>query len=146
MRTIDLITKAGWDIAAAIRGPDIGWHGEALKEVLTMRIRALVIGDDTDNYEAGSAGAGLEASGMMVRRHRVPELMAARYIAALEAVTGPERGGTIHYLTHIRNAALALGNRNLAELAARSRDMLTGEASIPLDVEVEAVVELAGGG
>lgn len=147
MREIDITTRSGWDIASAIRGPDLGRDGP-IKEVLTMRIRALVVGGapGTDSDPSPQL-QGLAATGMMLRYGRISESLAAKYIHELESFKcggpGTARGGAIHYLTHTMSAALALGDRSLARLAHLSRDALFGDAGNPLTVET--VMELSGG-
>lgn len=144
MREIDITTKAGWDIASAIRGPDFG-HDGAIKTVLTMRIRALVIGSTpgTDSDPCPQL-QGLVATGMMLRYGRISESVAAGYIRELESFRyGGQRGGALHYLLHTMSAARGLGDYALAGLAERSRNVLFGDAGGPLTVET--VMELSGG-
>lgn len=127
---IDLSTERGYDIACAMRGPDIEVPGSgALKIVVTGRIRAL-------------AGAG-PVYGVVRHRHISIDTAGAlcAYLPAMRATPG-----LMHYLGHALRAADHLGAHDLGKLIGR----LAYDSMDPFDLASsqltpEMIVELAGG-
>ncbi len=125
--TIDLATRKGYDIAAAIRGPDLWLEAEMIKYVFTARIRWL---------------AGARQHGYSNRSGRIDALKAQ----ALQAECCKDWGSEMmdrafsHCIRHIWEAARALGDTNLAELAG-----IMGYARARREISIEDIIELAGG-
>ncbi|KKN82318.1 hypothetical protein LCGC14_0311310 [marine sediment metagenome] len=123
---IDLSTRDGYDIAAAIRGPDFWNDGEAIKRVFTERIRWLAGvrgGFSTRRYLVSLSTVAL------MRR----EIRQASVSGIIPLIT--------HYMRHVRDAASALNDKNLEHLAAI---VLLGRPELD-SLSDERIIELAGG-
>lgn len=95
---LDLSTLRGYNIAAAIRGPDIRNGGGGLKLAFTARLR----------YLAGLRDWGdVRSTNHPIRPSQVSQLVE-------RTRSSPD---VRHYLVHIRDAALALGAPGLKTAA-----------------------------
>ncbi len=127
--TIDLSTRKGYNIAAAIRGPDFKDGAIIIKYVFTARIRWLAGARSQDEWVIG-----YDSRNGRVDAERARALQAAfRLVASDKDATR----AFVHYLAHAYQAAAALGDDKLAELAS---SFLQGK---PLSTT--RIIELAGG-
>jgi len=123
---IDLSTKDGYEIAAAIRGPDLSRLG-LVKWVFTARIRHL-------------AGAQEGSIRTLAIDEREAEVL-LNEVAAWRDRYGDN--AVRHFFSHTASAATALGAHDLARLA---RDLQRDEGEVSLRPHLDLIVVLAGGG
>lgn len=131
---VDIRTRDGYNIACALRGPDIdGLLGGILKRTFAERIRFL----------AEAAVAALPDR-ILVRTARLsPDEADALRKAVTWCAKNYELYGGDHYLVHCEYAAHALDDKQLAELAKRLRQVLVKKEPMP---NQHQIIALAGGG
>ena len=121
---LDLSTRDGYVVAAAMRGPDQGEVG-AIKSVFTARIRWL-------------AGARNEKQ-YVSREGKIDIHTAARLRGDMEEWGSADIAGLRHYAQHIEDAAYTLGDLGLAKLDEHCRFGTLGSLAD------EEIIRLAGG-
>ena len=121
---MDLSTRDGYVVAAAMRGPDQGEVGMT-KDVFTARIRWL-------------AGARNEKQ-YVSREGKIDIHTAARLRGDMEEWGSADIAGLRHYAQHIEDAAYTLGDLGLAKLAEHCRFGTLGSLAD------EEIIRLAGG-
>lgn len=121
---LDLSTRNGYVVAAAMRGPDQGEVG-AIKSVFTARIRWLAGARNEEQY---------------VSRESKIDIHTTRYFRTkVEEWGSTDIAGLRHYAQHIEDAAEVLGDKALNELAYNCR------AGTLRDLSNEDIIYLAGG-
>ena len=118
---VDLSTHDGYMVAAAMRGPDRPAAG-AVKWVFTARIRWLAGAREDNSYSTREVKTNPYYAGQLRKQ--------------VEQWRIDDASGLSHYLSHITEAARALGDKDLADLAyicaARALDTTSDSGIIRL--------------